>query len=233
MGEAREQRSFADRYAWRAWLAENHATAKDIWLIFYKKHTRTRGLGYEEAIEEALCFGWIDGLLKRIDDAKHTIRFSPRRKNSIWSERNKRRVRKMIREGRMTEVGLAKVNEAKANGQWDQAAQREDVTRVPAELAAALAKDKQARQNFEKLAPTYRRQFIYWVVSAKRDQTRRRRVVEAIELLARNKRMGMGQRPRKDSGLARNPLSFTSKVVNSRVEAVGRTRVDVARENRV
>jgi uncharacterized protein YdeI (YjbR/CyaY-like superfamily) len=198
MREAREQRNFTDRDAWRAWLVENHATAKQIWLVLYKKHVRKQGLAYEEAVEEALCFGWIDGVLKRIDDEKHTIRFSPRRKNSIWSERNKQRVGKMIREGRMTEAGLAKVNEAKANGQWDKTAQRQDVTHVPPELASALAKDKQARQNFEKLAPSYRKPFIYWVASAKREETRRRRVAEAIALLARNKRMGMGQRPRKE-----------------------------------
>ncbi len=180
------------------WLVKNHATEKQIWLVFYKKHVRKQGLTYEEAVEEALRFGWIEGILKRIDDEKHTIRFSPRRKNSIWSERSKQRVPKMIEEGRVTEVGLAKVSEAKANGQWNKAAQREDVTRVPGELAAALAKDKQARRNFEKLAPTYRRQFIYWVTSAKREETRRWRVAEAVELLARNQRMGMGQRPRKE-----------------------------------
>lgn len=198
MRESRKQRGFADRHVWRTWLVENHATAKEIWLVFYKKHVKKPGLAYEEAIEEALCFGWIDGLLKRIDDEKHTIRFSPRRKNSIWSERNKQRVRKMIQEGRMTEVGLAKVAEAKANGQWDKAAQREDATCVPSELAAALAKDKRARRNFERLAPSYCKQFIYWVASAKREETGRRRVAEAVALLAQDKRMGMGQRPRKE-----------------------------------
>ena len=198
MDKTHEQRDFTDRDAWRAWLAAHHATAKEIWLVFYKKHVKKPGLAYEEAVEEALCFGWIDGLLKRIDGEKYAVRFSPRRKNSIWSERNKQRVRKMIREGRMTEVGLAKVSEAKANGQWDKAAQRQDVTRVPPDLAAALARDKQARRNFERLAPTYRRQFIYWVASAKREETRRRRAAEAVELLAQDKRMGMGQRPRKE-----------------------------------
>ena len=198
MAQTSHRRAMRDREQWRTWLAEHHATAKEIWLIFYKKHTGKPGLAYEEAVEEALCFGWIDGILKRIDDEKHTIRFSPRRKNSVWSQRNKTLVRKMIEEGRMTEVGLGKVAEAKANGQWGKAAQREDATCVPAELEAALAKDKRARQNFERLAPSYRKQFIYWVASAKREETQRRRVAEAVELLAQNKRMGMGQRPRKE-----------------------------------
>jgi uncharacterized protein YdeI (YjbR/CyaY-like superfamily) len=183
--------SFADREAWRAWLAEHHQTAKELWLIFHKKHTGKGGLTYVEALEEALCFGWIDGILKRIDNEKHQVRFSPRRKNSIWSAHNKKRVRKLIKEGRMTPAGLAKIDEAKANGQWDKAAQREDITVVPAELTEALAGNEKARLNFESLAPSYRRQFIYWVAVAKRDETRRKRIQETIDLLIRNEKLGM------------------------------------------
>jgi uncharacterized protein YdeI (YjbR/CyaY-like superfamily) len=177
---------------WRRWLAENHATAQEIWLIFYKKHTGKPGLAYEEAIEEALCFGWIDGILKRIDDEKHTIRFCPRRKNSIWSQRNKKRVCKLIEEGRMTDAGLAKVREAKANGQWNKAAVREDITIVPAELAAALAQNEKARQHFAALAPSYRRQFISWVAGARRDETRRKRIAQTVTMLAAGKKLGLG-----------------------------------------
>ena len=176
---------------WRSWLAENHVAAKEIWLIFYKKRTGRPGLTYVEAVEEALCFGWIDGILKRIDDEKHTVRFSPRRRNSICSEQNKKRVGRLIREGRMTEAGLAKVREAKANGQWAKAAQREDTTLVPPELIDALAENGTARDHFAKLAPSYRRQFIHWIGSAKRDETRHKRVAEAVRLLTRNKRLGM------------------------------------------
>jgi uncharacterized protein YdeI (YjbR/CyaY-like superfamily) len=182
--------NFADRDKWRAWLAENYQTEKELWLIFHKKHTGKPGLTHVEAVEEALCFGWIDGILKRIDDEKHTIRFSPRRRNSIWSEHNKKRIRKLIKEGRMTNAGLAKVREAKANGQWDKAAQREDTALVPAELAEALAGNERARLNFEGLAPSYRRQFIYWVAIAKRDETRRKRIEETIRLLVRNRKLG-------------------------------------------
>lgn len=186
-----DRRLFKNRDAWRAWLTENHATAESLWLVFHKKHTGKGGLTYDEAVEEALCFGWIDGILKRIDDEKHMNRFCPRRKNSVWSERNKERVRRMIEAGRMTEAGLAKIREAKENGQWDKAAEREDVNAVPAELTAALARNERARVNFEKLAPSCRRQFIYWVGSAKREETRRKRVVEAIAMLRENKRLGM------------------------------------------
>lgn len=186
----REQRHFRTRQEWRTWLAEHHAAAKERWLIFFKKHTGRPGLTYVEALEEALCFGWIDGILKRIDDEKHTIRFSPRRKNSLWSEPNKKRVARLIQEGRMTEAGLAKIREAKANGQWEKTDVREEVTQVPSELTEALAQDARARASFEKLAPSYRRQFIYWIASAKRDETRGKRVAETVRLLARNQRLG-------------------------------------------
>ena len=186
-----DRKRFKSRRDWRKWLAANHATAQEIWLIFYKKHTREPGLSYEEAVEEALCFGWIDGILKRIDDRKHTIRFSPRRRNSIWSQQNKKRVHQLIEAGRMTEAGLVKVREAKANKQWEKAALREDATQVPPELAAALTENEKARRHFATLAPSYRKQFIYWVTSAKRDQTRQKRIAETVRLLALGKRPGM------------------------------------------
>jgi len=191
MKEVRRPESFADRDAWRAWLAENHQVEKELWLVVPKRHTGRPGLTYEEALEEALCFGWIDGIVRRIDGEKHMIRFSPRRGNSVWSQRNKQRVGRLIREGRMTPAGLARIKEARANGQWAKAAMREDMTVVPPELAEALAGNEKARLNFEGLAPSYRKQFIYWIASAKRDETRRKRIEGTIDLLIRNKRLGM------------------------------------------
>jgi uncharacterized protein YdeI (YjbR/CyaY-like superfamily) len=179
------------RSQWRAWLEKNHAAEEELWLVFYKKHTGKAGLVYEDAVREALCFGWIDGILKRIDDEKHTIRFSPRRKKSIWSESNKKRVRELIKEGRMTEHGLAKIEEAKKNGQWDNAAIQMLAPDVPPELRKALARNKAARDFFDSLAPSYRKHLIYWVAMAKRDETRRRRVKEAVALLAENKKLGL------------------------------------------
>ncbi len=176
------------RDQWRAWLERHHATAQEVWLIHYKKHTDKPGLTYEEAVEEALCFGWIDGVLKRIDDEKHIIRYSPRRKNSIWSERNKARVRKLMRGRRMTKTGLDMVREAKDSGQWDAAAQREDRQSVPAELKEALAGNQAARDSFAKLAPSRRTQFVWWVSSARKEQTRRGRAAKAIQLLVRNEK---------------------------------------------
>jgi uncharacterized protein YdeI (YjbR/CyaY-like superfamily) len=197
MKKSSQRQCFQGREDWRAWLAENHVRAQEIWLVIRKKHTAKAGLTYVEALEEALCFGWIDGILKRIDDEKHTVRFTPRRKNSIWSEQNKRRVAKLIQAGRMTEAGLAKIKEARANGQWEKAAAREDVTVVPPGLTAALAENVQAQESFEKLAPSYRRQFIYWISTAKRDETRAKRIKTTIKLLVANRRLGI-ESPYKD-----------------------------------
>lgn len=180
-----------DREQWRSWLEANHGTERELWLTFYKTHVDKVGLGYEQAVEEALCFGWIDGLRKRVDDETYTIRFSPRHRNSVWSPTNKRRVARMIEEGRMTEAGLVKVREAKASGRWAEAARKRGVTPVPSELGEALERENDARQNFETLAPSYRRQFVEWVAAAKREETRRRRVAESIRLLAAGERLGM------------------------------------------
>jgi uncharacterized protein YdeI (YjbR/CyaY-like superfamily) len=104
---------------WRAWLQANHGVEKEVWLTMYKKHIATPCVTFEEATEEALCFGWIDSTMKRIDDEKRALRYTPRRKGSSWSERNKKLVTKLIEQGRMTEAGLAKIEEAKQNGEWD------------------------------------------------------------------------------------------------------------------
>jgi uncharacterized protein YdeI (YjbR/CyaY-like superfamily) len=104
---------------WRAWLQKHHAVEKDVWLMFSKKHSATPSVTLEEATEEALCFGWIDSFLNRVDDERYVLRFSPRRKGSKWSEINKKRVARLIEEGRMTEAGLVKVDEAKQSGEWD------------------------------------------------------------------------------------------------------------------
>jgi uncharacterized protein YdeI (YjbR/CyaY-like superfamily) len=185
-----QQLRFTNRDEWRAWLEANHATVGEAWLVHYKKHTGQPGLSLEEAVEEALCFGWIDGVLRPIDDEKYALRYSPRKKGSIWSEVNKRRVRKLIKQGRMTEAGLAKIREAKANGEWLAATQREDTTNIPADLKKALKANKQTWRNFESLALSHKKLFIYWITSAKTDVTRQRRIQETVRLVAENKKLG-------------------------------------------
>jgi len=182
---------FANQDAWRAWLEANHATAKEAWLIIQKKHMAKPGLSLEEAVEEALCFGWIDGVLRPIDEEKFALRYSPRKRGSIWSETNKRRVRRLIKQGRMTEAGLAKIKEAKASGEWRAATLREDTMNVPDDLRQALKANSQAQRNFDRLAPSHKKQFIYWITCAKTDKTRQRRIQETVRLVAENKIPGM------------------------------------------
>ena len=182
------------RADWRAWLAKNYASEKEIWFVLYKKHMGKERVSYEDAVEEALCFGWIDGLVRSIDEQKYAVRFSPRKGGSIWSESNKRRVAKMIAQGRMTEIGLAKVKEAKRNGEWDKASQREDTSIVPVDLKRALQANKPAKRNFETVSPSQKRMFIYWITSAKTDATRQKRIRRAIQMVKDNEKIGIDTR---------------------------------------
>jgi uncharacterized protein YdeI (YjbR/CyaY-like superfamily) len=176
---------------WRFWLRENHCIAKEVWLIYYRKETGKPSISYGDSVEEALCFGWIDSIIKKIDDGKFARKFTPRKAKSSWSEANKKRVRKMIKEEMMTEEGLAKIREAKESGEWFKTtpARREPV--IPPYMKEALTKHKKALENFNSLAKSYRRQYVGWITSAKREETRRRRLAEAIRLLEKDEKLGM------------------------------------------
>lgn len=181
---------FESRDRWRSWLSENAAVDKEAWLVLHKKRTGRASITLEEATEEALCFGWIDSSLQRIDDDSYALRYTPRRKRSPWSEINRRRAAKLIRQGRMTDGGLAAIEEAKRNGEWSKAPHSEDVSRVPVDLRRALAANERARTAFAKLAPSYKRQFLGWIANAKTDATRARRIEKTISLLEANRKLG-------------------------------------------
>ncbi|MBN2182791.1 MAG: YdeI/OmpD-associated family protein [Sedimentisphaerales bacterium] len=181
-----------DRSRWRHWLAKNHDKEKNgIWLVFYKKETKKPNLEYEHAVEEAICFGWIDSIIKKIDESKYARKFTPRKNGSLWSKLNKKRAAKMIKQGLMTEAGLAKIKIAKREGLWDKDPRAKISFDIPDEFAAALAKNKKAKENFNKLAFTYRRHYIGWIATAKRDQTKKRRIAESIALLEQGKKLGL------------------------------------------
>jgi uncharacterized protein YdeI (YjbR/CyaY-like superfamily) len=179
-----------DRESWRAWLAENHASQKEVWVVFPKKHSGERCMSYEDSVEEALCFGWIDSIIKRIDDSTFARKFTPRTNNENWSEVNKERVAKCIREGRMTEVGLAKINYSNAKPPRPRPSFPK-VVPVPAFMAKALKANPPAWANFNALAPSYQRIYTVWISLAKREETREKRLKEAVALLAQNKKLGL------------------------------------------
>jgi len=180
---------FKTRAEWRRWLERHHDTQTEIWLVHYKKHSRKAGLRLVEAVEEALCFGWIDGQLRKIDDEKFRLRYSPRRLRSPWSRINRKKAEKMIRAGKMTAAGLARIEEAKKTGLWQRAYTNKTRERMPSDLKAALLKNREAWDNFRKFANTYRNMYIGWVVSAKTEETRKRRIDKVFDQAFRNKKL--------------------------------------------
>jgi uncharacterized protein YdeI (YjbR/CyaY-like superfamily) len=181
-----------DRQTWRKWLRTNHNRKKEIWLVYYKKHSKKSRIPYDDAVEEALCFGWIDSTVKRVDDETYVQKYTPRRSGSIWSDTNIRRAKKMIRQKKMTKAGLALYNETKSRKK--QSTRVVIVTKrlkIPPDLKAALGKNKEAEKNFKNFAPSYRKMYIWYILSAKKSETRQRRIIKVVTLAAQNKKSVM------------------------------------------
>jgi uncharacterized protein YdeI (YjbR/CyaY-like superfamily) len=175
-----------DAAAWRAWLAEHHAEPEGVWLVLAKKGTvEPTSLGYDDALEEALCHGWIDGQVRRRDETTYKQRFTPRRARSQWSKRNVGIAERLVAEGRMHPGGHAEIERAKADGRWDAAYGGPATIEVPEDLAEALATSPKALHMFERLTRQNRYAVLYRVTTAKRAETRRRRIDEFVAMLAR------------------------------------------------
>jgi len=184
--ETRKTLYVTSREEWRAWLTKHYQAETEVWLIYYKKHTGQPRISYDQAVEEALCFGWIDSIVKRMDDEKFAQKFTPRRDCTTWSALNKRRLRKLIREGRMTEAGLAKIDIAML-GEGAQAKESKGDAEIPRFVKQALMANAKAWENFRNLTPSRRRSYIQLIMDAKREETRERRLREAISLLEQSK----------------------------------------------
>lgn len=175
-----------DVAAWGAWLAAQHAEAGAIWLVLAKKGTlQPTSLTYDQALEEALCHGWIDGQVRRRDEITYRQRFTRRRARSNWSKRNVELAQRLIGEGRMRPPGLAEIERAQADGRWEAAYAGAASIEVPAELAAALAASPAAREMFGRLSGQNRYAILYRVTTAKQAQTRTRRIEQLTAMLAR------------------------------------------------
>jgi uncharacterized protein YdeI (YjbR/CyaY-like superfamily) len=181
-----------DRAAWRDWLAGHHGSATVVWLLLHKKHVEEPSVSYDEAVEEALCWGWIDGRTNRWDERSYAVRFTPRRPASVWSASNVARVERMVAEGRMTPAGQALVDESRRRGTWQAAASGgADVT--PPDLQTALAAAPAAGARWREWPPSHRRQYVGWILDAKRPETRARRVAETVRHAAAG--LKPGERP--------------------------------------
>jgi len=173
---------FDSRQDFRTWLQENHDTSDELWLGYFKKDADETGIGYGESVEEAICFGWIDGLIHGIDERTYKRRFTPRRPDSKWSKSNKDRVRVMIEAGRMTPAGMKLVEAARESGEWEKAYRLADDHDVPVELEQALKENATAWKNFQAFSNTDKHAFIALVEQAGTEKTRRRRIDRTVEL---------------------------------------------------
>lgn len=171
---------------WRGWLARNHDAEPEVWLVFHKHLTRRPSITYSETVDEALCFGWIDSLVKRLDDDRYARKFTPRKPNSRWSTANRKRYAQLKADGRLTPAGLKRApTDRSYDAPWSAS------SKVPRYIQQALRSRPAAWNYFQSLAPSYRRMYIGWIDSAKRQETKARRLEEAIGLLAVGKKLGL------------------------------------------
>jgi uncharacterized protein YdeI (YjbR/CyaY-like superfamily) len=174
-----------NRRQWRAWLAKHHTSSPGVWLVFHKAHTGVKSIPYKDTVREALCFGWIDSLVKRLDDDRYAIKVTPRQPTSRWSDINRKRWLQLEAAGLLEPAGLA------ASPTKNTYAPRPVIPELPIYIAKALKTNSKAWEFFRALAPTYRRDFVVWIHIAKRPDTRERRIGESIRLLAAGKKLGL------------------------------------------
>ena len=180
-----ETLDFRNREQWRTWLAKHHASSPGIWLVRHKGHTGVKSIPYEDMVREALCHGWIDSLVKRLDDERYAIKVTPRRPASKWSDINRKRWGELKAAGLLTSAGLA------AAPTKNRYAPKPVIPVLPAYIAKALKTDSKAWDFFRRLPPTDRRSFVVWIHIAKRQETRERRIRESIRLLAAGRKLGL------------------------------------------
>jgi uncharacterized protein YdeI (YjbR/CyaY-like superfamily) len=173
------------RAEWRKWLKQNHTRTEGVWLIGYKKGTGQPRLEYDEAVEEAPCFGWIDSKPNKLDEDRSMLWYAPRQMGTGWSKINKARAEKMIKAGRMTPAGLAKIEAAQRDGSWN-ALDAIEALEVPPDLAAAVSANPIAQQHFAAFPHSVKRGILEWIANAKKPETRARRVEETARLAAEN-----------------------------------------------
>ena len=179
---------FASRGAWEAWLEEHHATSEGLWLKIAKKGSGLETVTYDQAVEIALCYGWIDGQARKLDEHYYLQRFTPRRPRSKWSKINRQRATELVERGKMKPAGLREVERAKADGRWEAAYDSPSTATVPEDLLRELEKNEKAREFFSKLDGRNRYAILYRIQDAKRPETRTQRIAEYVAMLAEQKK---------------------------------------------
>ena len=181
------------RSCWRGWLSANHQESSGVWLITYKKASGKPRLEYSESVEEALCFGWVDSLPRKLDEERSMLYFAPRKNGSGWSALNKQRVESLIQNGLMMPAGLAKVEAAKKDGTWSKL-DDVDALVIPDDLRAELRKHEHANKFFEAFPKSVKRGILEWILNAKRQETRLKRIAETARLASNNERANQWKR---------------------------------------
>lgn len=176
-----------NRQEWRNWLKDNHEYSEGIWVIYYKKGSKKPTVSYDDAVEEALSFGWIDSTANTLDEERYMQLFTPRKPKSTWSRINKQRVEKLMKLGMMTPAGLEKIEIAKKNGSWSMMDDVEDLI-VPDDLEIEFRKNKKARINYNNFSNSVKKQILWLIISAKRPETRKRRIEKVIKALEKNEK---------------------------------------------
>ncbi len=182
---------FKDRKEWRRWLEKNHSSSDGLWLIYYKKASGKPRVEYDAAVEEALCFGWIDSKLKRVNDEYYIQYFTPRRKGSLWSKYNMERVKKLIGEGLMKPQGLAEYQKALDNPKLIYDNKEDPDPEIPDDLQKALTLNPEAHTNFLNFSLSTRRIYLFWLKSAKREETRLNRIKKIVQFSEMNRKPSM------------------------------------------
>ncbi len=173
---------------WRDWLEHERATSKGIWMRFYKKNSGVESLHYAEALDEALCYGWVDGQLKVYDEKSYLQKFTPRRERSIWSKRNIENVKRLKKDGRMKPSGLKEADAAKVDGRWDKAYDSPANMTIPEDFLSELSKDKKAVAFFETLNKVNKYAIAWRLQTAKKPETREKRMISILKMLSRGEK---------------------------------------------
>ncbi len=181
----KELHYFKNPQEWRLWLHENHDKSKGVDLVFYKVSSDFESMRWEEAVQVAICYGWIDSTVRKIDEERRKQTFTPRKDKSVWSKVNKTYIEQLTKDGLMHESGLKKIATAKQNGSWESLDRVENHT-LPLDLETAFKKNKKAKENFYNFSPSYRKSYLYWLNQAKRKETRAARIETIVALCEKN-----------------------------------------------